>query len=510
MTRLIRRAAEPILVSAVIIYVVVFSVLSVARYDTFHATTFDLGIMAQVVWNTAHGRWFETSLGRSNNTELVGSYLGNHVRPILLLLAPLYRLWPDPRLLLVLQSVALGIAAIPLYWIARRQTGDVMAALIVACGYLAYPALGFINLFDFHPIVFSVPFVFLAYWAMLEERSRLFWGAVCLSLFTKEELVIPIAMWGLVNLLQKERRRVGSGLLILAVTWASLCFGLVIPYFNDGQPYRFWQLWLHLPCFSALSSIQGGVQSAAGASPQTIGLFLVHLLLPLGFLPFLGSTAFVVSLPSLAYLLIGKRAALHTAGSHYPAVLVPWFFLAAVEGLRRLRRKAGRSGGWRLYRSGLAFLLIGTIGTNAFLNSIVLYSRAGVFQPTSYHAQIEEALAQIPPGASVATINSLGPPLAHRRVLVALEYPPPFRLDHVQAVDYVLLDLVNCRAVLATDPRHEYADMLLQVLNTGLFRVRYWSDRILLLERGPATADELAALAEYVTNLVELDQPCWP
>jgi uncharacterized membrane protein len=134
--------------------------------------------MTQVVWNTAHGHWFETSLGRATNVELIGSYLGNHVRPILLLLAPFYRLWPDPRLLLILQSIALGLAAVPLYWIARRQAGDSTATLIVACCYLAYPALGFLNLCDFHPIAFSIPCLFLAYWALLEGRTALFWIAV--------------------------------------------------------------------------------------------------------------------------------------------------------------------------------------------------------------------------------------------------------------------------------------------------------------------------------------------
>jgi hypothetical protein len=90
---------EVFLAGAVIIYVVLFSALSIARYETFHATTLDLGIFTQVTWNTAHGRLFETSIGRATNTELIGSYLGNHVRPILLVLAPFYRLWSDPRFL---------------------------------------------------------------------------------------------------------------------------------------------------------------------------------------------------------------------------------------------------------------------------------------------------------------------------------------------------------------------------------------------------------------------------
>ncbi len=76
------------LTAVVLAYTVVYSTLSIVRYNTFHAYTFDLGIQNQAVWNTAHGRWFETSIGRMTNAELIGSYLGNHVQPILLLLAP--------------------------------------------------------------------------------------------------------------------------------------------------------------------------------------------------------------------------------------------------------------------------------------------------------------------------------------------------------------------------------------------------------------------------------------
>ncbi len=504
--------AERLLLSAaVLLYVVIFSALSIARYNTFHATTFDLGIMTQVVWNTAHGRWFETSIDRATNVELVGSYLGNHVRPILLLLAPFYCLWPDPRLLLILESVALGVAAVPLYWIARHQAVNSTAALIVSCCYLAYPALGFLNLVDIHPIAFSILFIFLAYWAWLEGRTTLFWIAVLLALSTKEEMVVPIAAWGLVNLLQRGKRRVGLGLLTLAGAWAVLCFGLIIPYFNEGQSYRFWQLWSHLPGFSVQPSVQGGTaQPAMGASPETVILFLLHLALPLGFLPFLGPASLIVALPSLAYLLLGKRPAFHSVGYQYPAVLIPWFFLAVVEGLQWLRTFRFRPLGPAFYRAAVACMLAGTVGTNLLLNPIAFYAWQGAFRRDPYHDQIVEALAQIPPEAGVATINRLGPQLVNRRILVALEYPPPFRLDHMRMVDYVLLDLVDCRAVVAPDQRAEYADVVMRVLETGHFRIRYWSGRILLLERGPASEEELTALTEYITDLVEQNRPCWP
>lgn len=499
-------STELLLIGAVVLYIVVFSVLSVMRYRTFHAMTLDLGIMTQVVWNSAHGRYFETSLGRFAGTDLMGNYLGNHVRPFLLFLAPLYRLWPDPALLLILQSVALGLAAVPLYGIAKRLTGDSKAACVVALCYLAYPALGFLNLVDFHPIAFSILFVFAAYQSLQVEKRWLFWIFVLLALSTKEEMAIPIAIWGGVTLLNRERRRLGLALLSLAGGWAVLSLFVIIPYFNDGQPYRFWTLWSFLPDFFSPESIaESTIRPIFRASPQTVILFLLHLGFPLGFLPFLGPASLVVALPSLVYLLLGERPALHSVGYHYPAVLIPWLFLATAEGLSRLRR----SGRWR--RVGLAFLVMGALGINIPLNPILLYSLNDAFQPLPHHEQIVEALARIPPDAGVATINSLGPPLANRRILVGFEYPPPFQLDHVRQVDYVLLDLVDCRYAPGPDQRAEYAKLVTQVLETRLFGVDYWSDRILLLKRENELSEmEGDAIIAYIDTLLQNDRPCWP
>ena len=494
----------------ILFYVVTFGALSVLRHDTFHSTTLDLGIMTQVVWNTAHGRLFETSIGRAIDDDLIGSYLGNHVRPIVLPLALVYRLWPDPRLLLILQSAGLGLAAIPLYGIVRRETDESGTALIVACCYLAYPALGFLALVDFHPMALTIPLVYVAYWAQQTERKGLLWAAVVLALCCKEEMVVPIGMWGVVSLFDRERRRVGGTLIIIAVVWAALCFGLIIPYFNEGRSYRFWDLWAHVPGLSSPPVDGGLAQSATRSSFDTEALFLLHLFLPLGFLPFLGPTSLVVALPALIYLLLGQRPALHSVGYQYPAVLIPWLFLAVSQGLRRLRHQGRAPGRRRLYRMGLAFMVFGALGVNVPLNPILLYTRAGMFRPEPHQSQIVEALSEIPPDAGVATINQFGPHLANRRVMVAFEYPPPFRLDHIKAADYVLLDLVDCRVVPTSDPRASYADMVAQLLETNEYGVRYWSGRILLLERREPQEEGVHDVLDYVDGLVEQERPCWP
>ena len=84
-----------------------FAAYSIARHAAFNSKAYDLGLHAQVFWNTSQGRLFASSIEVKN-------YLGDHVSPIILLLAPIYRLWPDPAWLLILQAVALASGALRL------------------------------------------------------------------------------------------------------------------------------------------------------------------------------------------------------------------------------------------------------------------------------------------------------------------------------------------------------------------------------------------------------------
>src|SRR5205085_1338905 len=112
---------------------------------TFHFDE-DLAIYDQIVWNTAHGRVFASTL-----IQHADNMLGDHFSPIVAVFVPLYWLRSTPNWLLLGQTAALGAAALPLYAFARPRLGTV-GALALAGAYLAYPALHFVNLFQFHEI----------------------------------------------------------------------------------------------------------------------------------------------------------------------------------------------------------------------------------------------------------------------------------------------------------------------------------------------------------------------
>ena len=80
-----------ILVSAgAVVWGLAFALLAADRHRTFLSARFDLGNMVQAVWNTAHGRFLETTTADGIQLTRVGV----HVDPLLALFAPAWWVWP--------------------------------------------------------------------------------------------------------------------------------------------------------------------------------------------------------------------------------------------------------------------------------------------------------------------------------------------------------------------------------------------------------------------------------
>lgn len=172
--------AEIAVVVAVVCAVAAYWALcSVLIHRSFHSNGWDLGLIDQVIWNTAHGRWFHYSFRDI-------SFAGDHWEPFLLALVPLKWAGTGPDALLVMQAVVLAAAAIPLYAAVRAMTGR-GAACAVACAYLLGLGPARVVSFDFHVEAFAPLFAFAALWALATRRRVAFVVAALLILTLKED-----------------------------------------------------------------------------------------------------------------------------------------------------------------------------------------------------------------------------------------------------------------------------------------------------------------------------------
>ena len=134
---------------------------------------------------------------------------GDHFSPIMYLFVPAFWIFPGPAVLLVAQSIALGLGAIAVFGIAARWLGDERPAAVFAVLYLIHPSLHGINVRDFHSAALTIPLLLAAIYFVEAERPWLYWGSVLLILATREDAAIAVVGLGLWLAVTRRRWRWG-------------------------------------------------------------------------------------------------------------------------------------------------------------------------------------------------------------------------------------------------------------------------------------------------------------
>jgi hypothetical protein len=159
---------------------------------------------------------------------------GDYASYILVLVAPLYWLWPDPRLLLLLQAVGLAVPAVSLYLIGTRRLHSPLAGLAVAAAYLAFPAVQWAAVWSFHPETLAAGFLGLAALAADRQRWRQMAVWLLLALMCKEDVGLVVAGFGAL-LWTTGHPSVGRRTLAAGLGWFLLTALVLIPLAN-GRP----------------------------------------------------------------------------------------------------------------------------------------------------------------------------------------------------------------------------------------------------------------------------------
>lgn len=540
------RRWQLIVIGAATLTALVFAAYSIGRHNAFNSKAYDLGLHAQVIWNTSQGRLFASSVE-------VDNYLGDHVSPMILLLAPLYWLWPDPRALLIVQATAVAAGALPLAWLARRllqphwPSGAHLLALLLALAYLASPALGFTNRFEFHEEVLAVPLLLLAYWWLETEQPWRMSAALLLALWCKEDVGLTVAAFGVWVAWRRPRlRAVGTAWAVIGAAWSLTALLVIIPAFRGAASDTLDRYaWLGRTPAEALATLirrPGAVLGHLLGDPRRFW-FLFKLLLPTGFLALL-SPAVLVTLPGLLVNWLAGNLYQATFYFHYAAVLIPVVFAAAAYGLERVaegeetgrrerrekreRRKRGerwerwetevrdgeevegshgalgnhfvRAGRWPLVMVWLVGCVVLALALDQFwqrdfgVANWENYGLAKQIDPAPFWA----AAALLPADGVVATTEAYAPHLANRQGLHLLHDP---RIGQVvDRLDWVLVDLSDHR--YGVNPKLYYALLRWVAKRRGL-EVCFFDGDVVLLGRNCA---EAAATAAYRARLADLQR----
>lgn len=454
------------------LYALFFSAYTIQRHDAFLTSAFDLGNFDQAIWNTSHGRPFALT-----NIPDVTIRLAHHVEPILLLIAPLYWLWSDVRVLLILQSVAIGAGALPLFWYAARRVGEGVALLFAAI-YLLFPALQGVNLFDFHAVALA-PFFLLLAWNWLDERrDGPFLLAGLLAAGTKEEISLLVAMMGLYALLI-QRRRFGLLPFVAGVAWFLFVLEVISPAFNVAGQHEFmgfYEQWGDSALDVVFNLLTRPLSLLDWLTDPARLVYLRDLLTPTLGVSLLAPHVLLIAAPSLAVNLLSSYPPMTVLeGFHYPAPIVPFIVVSAVAGSAWLASRFSERHRARV-RGGLA---------GAMLLATLFYHRGHGATPlaaswqwptvTGHHRIGAALLATLPLEAAISAQSPINPHLSQRERI--------YRFPDVRDADLLVLDVtVSDLFFHPNDLRREVEERLA----SGAWGVQSARDGWLVLHRcGP-------------------------
>ncbi|MDQ0744926.1 putative membrane protein [Clavibacter sp. B3I6] len=363
----------------------VYVLYSALEWRRFTVKSWDLGIFTQLAQDYSRLEAPIVSI-KGDGFNL----LGDHFHPILVLLGPVYAIWPHAFALLVVQAVLIGISVVGVGRLAGRVVGRWGAITVAAAYGLSWGIQGAVA-FQFHEIAFALPLLAFALDAVVARRALAgaLWAAPLV--FVKEDLGLTVAVLGAILALTLHRR-VGLALAAWGVAWFALATAVILPAFNREAR---WDYASKLDAGGALADPLGTIAGLLVA-PK---LETVAFLLLAGALIAVRSPLLLLVLPTLAWRFLSPTESYWAPGYHYDAVLMPIVFAAAIDGVARAR--AGRQS-W-LRTASRATVPVIAVAAIALGMRSPMAELAGptLWQPAPRAAEAQEALDLVPAGASV-------------------------------------------------------------------------------------------------------------
>ena len=222
-----------VLALAIVGYSALFIVLTLWKYSHFYYDNLDLAIFNNVFFNTIHGNLFGASIHPP-------SYLIDHFSPIILILAPIYALFPGPQTLLVLETIFFALCAWPLYLCAKKILGEKrqVLALGIALAWLVNPLVHNANFYEVHLVPIAIFFLFWTVYWYLTDRPWLFAIGAFASLLVREDFALIVIFFSVLAFIDKRKLFWKIYPAVLAILYLILSFWL-ITHFSPFGSYKF-------------------------------------------------------------------------------------------------------------------------------------------------------------------------------------------------------------------------------------------------------------------------------
>lgn len=397
-TLILDRHSAKLLIAWVIILFILYSILSLVRHNNFQSGAFDLGIYDQAVWQYSRFVF-------PYNTIKERFILGDHLTFTLPLLAPLFYIANDVKILLMFQAFWITLSNLAVYKLTRLRGFSPYVALCISFVYSLFYGIQFIIFFDFHPVSLAVGAIPWMLYFFESRRKKSFLATLLFVLFTQENMGLVLVSLGLIYIFKKSYRKEGFYFIIAGLAISFIAVKIVGMLSPIG--YEYWPEISLNPLTILLRFFD----------LQDKRLVWFYSTSSFSFLPLLFPGTILAIAVDLAQYFIPQKQYAHmiTPFFHHRAILAPYLLLGLLEVLEFLRRK------------GLNLLLLITILVlSTLLQQYIFHfplnklSKPAFLQSEAWMDDTRKLLAIVPKKESIAASSHIVPHLSHRKEIYVL------------------------------------------------------------------------------------------
>lgn len=430
-----RRGPIVIVTAAALAYAAFFIFFTLRWHYKLRTGNYDLSINNNLMFGGLHGKFLESTVVFPTDPA---RYLANHAKFGAYLFLPVYALFPRAETLLVIQSLFIGLGAVPLFLFARRHLSEWMATLL-ALAYLAYYPLHGANFSEFQAVPVAAFFVFGTAWALDARRYRMAAVTLVIGLTMREDVSVGLAVLGAFFLLSGYRPMAG-----LVVACVSTAYFLALRFYVMEEAGSWWfpnmykELWADgEKGFRSVvkTMISNPLFTLEKLTTEKKLEYLLHLLVPLAFLPARRWFLWAAFVPGvLMTLLVTNYDPPVTYSFHYVMHWAPYLFMAAVIALKTM---ASQSPGTGLIQQRAAFASMLAASLVLTFNYGAFPRREGSFKGGFHRVEFRytereyeryqtllDLTSEIQPEDSVAATEKEGPHLSSRLKIYAMRRGP--------------------------------------------------------------------------------------
>ncbi len=409
--------------------------MSLRQHLLFETYGWDLGVFDHGIW-----QWSQFKFPFSSFHDIY--WLGDHFHLILVLLAPLYWIWPKVEVLIISQAVLTSMGAVPLYYLAKRVTKHNLFSMVVVLGYLLYYSLQWHTFSGFHELAFLPLTLGLVFYFWETKQTKAYFLSLVLVLLVKEEIGLLIGAFGLWGYLT-DRSRWKQALITVVLGLGVTLFlvGYLMPLIAGGA-YRhsgfgqsgssFFDVVLNV-FRDPLILIKAFVDSKVKIDTMFTNFW------PWGFLPLFAPSTLLVAFEqyTVRFLDYSKviRWTPYYAYSLPLASITAWGSIYGFKNLLNLSKKYINN---TIFFANFISILLFTL---IILEQILLHApinslfKGSFYRSENWMADNQKVLTCVPNNASVSAQNSLVPWLSQRSKIKV--FPEGLK----EGYEYIVLDL---------------------------------------------------------------------